>query len=314
MLNRSAVLAFYIGAYCLGAVCTGAVLLPPGAALAQQPAPAGPATAPAPAAKDTTAPEAASGDAIAHLSDVLMIDPTIEVLRDEGLEYGDTLEAQMFPGQGGSRWQEQVAKIYDTARMRDVFDKVLTQELQGDAATVQAGVDFFGSDLGRRVLSLENEARRTLMDDAAEDAAKLRFTEMDEASEPRIATIRRLAELSDLVEANVVGALNSNLAFLQGMGDAGAFGSAMDEEQMLSDVWSQEDSVRAETEDWLYPYLTLAYSSLSDEELHHYIAFSETAVGRKLNAATFAAFDRVFVTVSRDLGRAAAAQMQGQDI
>lgn len=295
MLNRSAVLAFYIGA----------VLLSPGVVLAQQPAPAAPAGEPA---------QAATSDPVAHLSDVLMVGPTIEVLRDEGLDYGDTLEAQMFPGQGGSRWREQVGKIYDTTRMRDVFDTVLAQELKGDTATVQAGLDFFGSDLGRRILSLENEARRALMDDAAEDAAKLRFTEMDEASEPRIATIRHLAELSDLVEANVVGALNSNLAFLQGMGDAGAFGSAMDEEQMLSDVWSQEDSVRAETEDWLYPYLTLAYSSLSDEDLNRYIAFSETAAGRRLNAATFTAFDRIFVTVSRDLGRAAAAQMQGQDI
>lgn len=287
MLNRSAILALLIG---VSAVCAAPLR-------AEEPA--------------TTAEQSTD---IGHLSDVLMIAPTIDILRDEGLEYGGTLEEQMFSGQGGSRWQSRVDAIYDTAAMRKVFETELSRELAGDHATITAALEFFGSDLGKRILSLENEARRTLMDEGAEDAAKLRFSEMDAASEPRIEVIRRFAELSDLVEANVVGALNSNLAFLQGMADTGAFGSEMTEEQMLSDVWSQEDSARTETEDWLYPYLTLAYSSLSDEELNSYIAFTETPAGKKLNVAMFAAFDRVFATVSRELGRAAAAQMQGHDI
>ena len=37
-------------------------------------------------------------------------------------------------------------------------------------------------------------------------------------------------------------------------------------------------------------------------------------VDRFLNTAMFAAFDKLFVAISRDLGRAAARQMQGEDI
>ena len=49
-----------------------------------------------------------------------------------------------------------------------------------------------------------------------------------------------------------------------------------------------------ETEDWLYPFMSLAYQPLTDAELQAYLAFSETAGGQRLNAAVFAAFDVVF--------------------
>ncbi|MFT4151619.1 MAG: DUF2059 domain-containing protein [Paracoccaceae bacterium] len=269
--------------------------------------------APAGWAQIPAAPPVVATDAIRQLADTLMIGPVVDILRDEGLEYGKTLEDQMFAGRGGPRWEAQVDHLYDPARMRSIFDAAFADEMAGDPVAVRAGQDFFGSELGQRILSLETEARRTLMDDAAEDAARLRFQEMEAADDPRLRQIRRFAEVNDLVEMNVVGALNSNLAFYRGMSDAGAFGG-MAEEDMLADVWGQEDSVRSETEDWLFPYLTLAYASLSDDELNAYIAFSENPQGKKLNIATFTAFDRVFTEVSRDLGRAAARQMQGQDL
>ena len=69
-----------------------------------------------------------------------------------------------------------------------------------------------------------------------------------------------------------------------------------------------------ETEDWLFPFLALSYAPLSDAELQGYIDFSRTAAGKKMNTALFAAFDAVFVQISRDLGRAVAQQMTGDDI
>ena len=79
-------------------------------------------------------------------------------------------------------------------------------------------------------------------------------------------------------------------------------------------LWAQEDQVRQETEDWLWPYLALAYQPLSDEEMQAYQVFSEAPEGRALNAALFAAFDASFVRISGELGRAVALMVQGQDI
>ncbi len=98
------------------------------------------------------------------------------------------------------------------------------------------------------------------------------------------------------------------------MNDVGIPGMVMDEEQMMTDVWGQEESIRDETAKWLYPYLALAYRSLTDEELKAYIDFMGSPRAKRMNAALFRAFDRVFGKVSFDLGRGAALVMQGNDI
>jgi hypothetical protein len=99
------------------------------------------------------------------------------------------------------------------------------------------------------------------------------------------------------------------------MSDGGAFDDAqMTEAEMLADVWSQEPDIRAETEGWLYPFLALAYEPLSDADIEAYLAFSESQAGQAMNAALFAAFDKVFSDISRDLGRAVAEMLSGRDI
>ena len=124
----------------------------------------------------------------------------------------------------------------------------------------------------------------------------------------------RFAKVNDLIEQNVSGSLNSNLAFFQGMAEAGGPGGDVTEDQMLSEVWAQEPAIRVETEDWLFPYLAMAYGPLSDAEIDGYVAFSTTNPGQKLNQALFTAFDRLFTSVSRNLGLAAGRQLLGEDI
>ena len=260
----------------------------------------------------TVAPEVqAAADA---LLEALRIGDTIAILREEGLEYGRTLESDMFPGGGGSGWTATVERIYDAARMREAFAQALTVELAKDPAAIGGMVDFFSSDLGQRVVELEIEARRAYLDDATEEAAKVALEELRAEGGARLEALERFVTVNDLVESNVSGALNANLAFYRGMDEGGAFGGEMTEDQMLSDVWAQEPEVRQSTTDWVYSYLNLAYGPLSDDDLAAYTAFSESEVGQKANRALFAAFDKVFTPISTALGVAVARQLQGQDI
>ena len=275
-------------------------------------APAIPAAAQGDAAGvEVTATVAAS---VADLTRTMQIDEIISVLREEGVAYGRTLEEDMFPGAGGPGWDAAVEGIYDEARMRSAFEEGLTRELARAPDGIAAMQTFFGSDLGQTVLKLEIEARRTLLDKSAEEAAKLAWEDLTASDDPRVALLERFAAANDLVESNVMGALNANLAFYQGMQEGGAFGGEMTEDQMLADVWGQEEQVRQQVRDWLFPYLALAYGPLSDEELEAYIAYSETPEGQQLNSALFVAFDGVFSPVSKALGLAVAREMQGQDI
>ena len=251
---------------------------------------------------------------VASLAQTMRIGEIIEVLREEGIEYGKTLEIDMFPGAGGPAWAAEVDRIYDAVRMQEAFQSGLARELARAPDGITAMQDFFGSDLGQKVLRLEIEARRALLDDPAEEAAKLAWEDMSGSDSGRVALLERFAAANDLVESNVMGALNANLSFYQGMAEGGAFGDEMTEDQMLADVWGQEAEVREQVADWLFPYLALAYAPLTDDELEAYITYSESPAGQQLNAALFAAFDGVFTPVSKALGLAVARELQGQDI
>ena len=252
---------------------------------------------------------------ILQLSKTMQISAILAVMREEGLDYGTTLEPELFPGKGGAAWTAQVSRIYDVATMQVRFDAALVAALAlEEAASLDLMEGFFGSDRGQRILMLEIEARRALLDEATEDAAKVNVQEMAAEGDPRLALIRKFAEANDLIEMNVAGALNANLAFFKGMAEAGAFDDEMTEDQMLSNVWSQETDIRGETETWLYPYLALAYQPLSDDDMVAYLAFSELDEGKVLNSAVFEAFDDLFTAISAELGRAAAKQMRGEDI
>ena len=251
---------------------------------------------------------------IAALTQTLKIDALIAVMRTEGLANGKDMEADLFPGQGGAAWSVVVSRVYDAGRLHAIFDAALTKALQNDAATQQAMTDFFGTALGQKILALEIGARKTLLDDKATEAAAQVWAKAAAANTPRVAQINHFAEVNDLVESNVMGALNGNLAFYRGMNDAGAFPQPMPEDDMLAEVWGQEADVRHDTTEWLFPFLMLAYQPLSDHELDQYIAFSETPAGQKANRAMFTAFDAMFVQVSKELGQSAGRLMAGQDI
>lgn len=251
---------------------------------------------------------------MAGLGNLLQIDSLIAVMSAEGRANGGDMAADIFAGQGGDAWQGVVDRVYDTAHLRRLFDTGLNRALAGDTATIAAMTEFFGSDLGQRVLRLEVSARRALLEEATVEAASTAWEKLQSSDKPRAAQIERFVRANDLIDSNVVGSLNANFAFYRGLADGGAFDPPMAEQDMLAEVWAQEADVRADTIDWLYPFLALAYQPLTNSELDRYIAFSESPGGGKANVAIFQAFDSMFVAISKELGRSAARLMAGQDI
>ena len=260
------------------------------------------------------AAEVSTGISVQDLADALQLDALFEVLREEGIAQGTTLEADMFPGSGGLQWVGTVSAIYDVPRLQSRFESALEAELSEDPEALAEILAFYHSDLGERVVGLEIEARRAFLDTASEEAARVaadnRFAERD----PMVPLLRRFIEAADLIEMNVAGALSGNLAFLTAMAETGVYGDAMPADRLMEEVWGQEDQIRDDTTSWLYAYLGLAYTPLTEAELEAYVDFMESPAGKRVNAALFTAFDQVFRGVSQDLGRAAGLAMLGTDI
>ncbi|MGY9047269.1 MAG: DUF2059 domain-containing protein, partial [Rhodobacterales bacterium] len=195
-------------------------------------------------------------------------------------------------------------QMYDTVRdgvAQSLGDQDLTPLL-----------DYLGTEEGKRVVALEIDARQALVEPAAEDVARSTFRDLDGTGNPRLAQLDRLVDANDLVEANVTGALNASYNFYTGLAEGGAL--EMSEDEILSDVWDQEEETRQDTREWLYGYMLLAYGPLSNEALGEYIDISSSEAGQAMNRALFTGFNTMYDNISRQLGLAAAGQMQAQDL
>lgn len=238
------------------------------------------------------------------------IEDTVTIMRQEGLDYAGVLGEGMLGEEPGSGWASAVSRIYDVDKMTSVITDHLQEALSdADVAEVAA---FFTSDLGEEIITLELAAREAMADDAIEQVATEAVEAAREDNTWQYQQVLELIEDSDLVEFNVMGALNSNLAFYRGLADGSAIG--MSEEEMLADVAGQQDEIRGESEAWLQAYMLMAYQTLTPEQLNDYAALYRSEQGQQVNAALFEAYDQMYSELSYLLGRAVADQMRGEDL
>ena len=236
----------------------------------------------------------------------------IAIMQEEGIDYGKELGAEMFPAGAGAEWQDAVAAIYDVSIMNEEVRGAFGEAIVDD--DIPAMLDFFTSDRGRQIIELEVSARRAMLDPAVEDASREVAAAQVSDETDRFLAIRDFVDTNDLIESNVVGALNSSYAFYMGLIDGGVMPPDVTPETALQDVWAQEPDIRANTTEWVYAFLLLAYQPLSDDDLAAYQAFSETDAGADLNDALFLAFDGMFEDISRALGLASSRFMLTQEL
>lgn len=246
------------------------------------------------------------------LYEALALPQMLEIMREEGLDYGQTIATDMFPGSGLGRWNDAVSQIYDVEMMNDEVRGAFGDALEGD--DIDAMLAFYTSPTGRTIIDLEVSARRAMLDDAIEETSKDNAALAIADETPRALQVQSFVEANDLIEANVVGALNANYAFMTGLIDGGVMPPGITPDTVLRDVWAQEDEIRANTSEWVYSFLIMAYQPLSDEQMQSYIAFSNSAAGAEINSALFDAFNGMFDDISRALGLAASRFMISQEL
>jgi hypothetical protein len=207
-------------------------------------------------------------------------------------------------------WAQTVSQIYATDQMQDLVEQVMRAALHDTDLTPL--VAFYTSSTGQRITQLELSARRAFLDETIEAEAQEAARAAEDLTEGPRAVLRaqvlQIMQDSDLVEMNVMGALNANLMFMRGLVDGGA--SDLGSDDLLGDVWSQEEATRADTRDWLIGFLMLAYTPLTADEVEVYAAMWRTPEGRDLNRALFAGFNDMYDQLSYLLARSAAEHMQ----
>lgn len=258
----------------------------------------------------------ADNDAFDPLVDALQLRAVFAVMQDEGQGYGHDLDRELLGNTGGLAWQEIVTNIYQPDRIWRTFLPRFTTELTDQ--DINTMTTFLNSDLGQQITTLELQARKLMLDKTFEEDSRVAYRAIVEnpahKAQPRLKLLVKLVEANDLVEYNVMGAMNASYAFYTGMIKGNAFDHEISQADVLKDVWSQEDKIRLDTKEWIFAYLLLAYAPLTDAELQTYIDFSSSESGRALNTALFAGYDEVFIMVSKALGLSVALEMQSENL
>lgn len=253
---------------------------------------------------------AADPEQLQDLFKALHIEATIDVMHKEGVDYGREIGQDMLPDADSDSWHKVVKGIHDKDWMRSSVENRFAEALKSHDLTDI--LDYLQSAQGQEIIDLEIAARRAFLDPGIEQAARDRLEQRRDDKAPVLAAIDQLIRDSDLIERNVMGALNSNLLFYNGLVDGGVL--EMSQADIVADVWSQEDTVRDEARDWLNAFLLMAYEPLDKAELQAYVAFYQTSEGQVLNRAMFEAFDGMYEELSYILGRALARHLQSEKL
>ncbi|SFR17534.1 DUF2059 domain-containing protein [Poseidonocella sedimentorum] len=243
---------------------------------------------------------------------VLRMDDTIEIMREEGLAHSADLGAEMLPGGADGAWALTVETLYGMEVLRGHTRSAMYAAVAED--DLGPLVDWFGTELGQRIVGLEISARTAQLDEDVETAAEQVFLERSAAGDPRVDQIARFIAAGDLVEANLAGSLNANFRFYQGLIEGGGDAVRLSEQQALATVQAQAEEIRADTLMWLNAFLYMSYQPLSDAEMEAYLEFMESPDGALLTRALFAGFDAMFAETSYALGLALGRQMGAVDL
>lgn len=246
--------------------------------------------------------------------DALRIGEVAAILEREAVATSSDLVEGLVPQARHGGWARIVARINDADRVEARLRETFAETLEPDA--VAPILAFFDTALGARIIGLELSAREVLTTPGVEEAAAERFQEAVANDAPQVPQVEAFIDANDLIDSNVIGALNANAAFLEGMQDSGAsgLGAFVPEGDIRQEVWRQEPQIREGTISWVTAFVSLAYDPLPSDDFDAYIAFSQSDAGQALNQALFAAFDEVFVATARETGAALAGMLMSEDL
>jgi len=256
----------------------------------------------------TGAPVRAADPRIARLYALMQVSETIQIQQEEGMRNAQASAPELFDGALPEGWAQAVARAYERERMEEIVRTALAQGLEGVDLTPL--LDFYASPLGRKMVALEQSGRRVFLDPDVEEEARRMWRDAPEAA-PHAQAIRTYMQVNDLVERNVIAAMNADFTFLRAYFEGD---SEINEALILSDVWSEEENIRADSAEWLFAYLAMAYGPLTPEEMQASLALWHTPEGRALNNALLDGFSAMVVAISRDLGHSAGQILAGQDL
>jgi hypothetical protein len=179
------------------------------------------------------------------------------------------LEASDF----GYEWERVAREVFDTDRMRETALDMLSETLSDEMLSHAA--EFYASDLGQRLVAVENASHMREDDDAKRDEGLELLTEMPE---DRREVLRDMNAAVDSAGTGVRAVQEIQVRFLLAASYAGMLDYDLDEQALRALMAEGEAELRAQIEASALANAAATYASLSTEDLRAYVEALEHPV------------------------------------
>lgn len=179
----------------------------------------------------------------------------------------------------GLSWTQLASEVFDTGKMREMGLELLSGTL--DDAELNHAADFYASDLGQRLVMVENAAHLREDDEAKRAEGEALLAEMDEA---RIDVLAAMGIAIDSDDNGVKAVQEIQLRFLLAASYAGVLGYEIDEAALRAVLAKGEAALRTALEISALANAASTYQALSTEDLRAYVTALEHPLMQRVYA------------------------------
>jgi hypothetical protein len=183
------------------------------------------------------------------------------------------LQAEDF----GSEWKRLVSEVFETELMHDMAIDILGKTLSDDLLTHAA--DFYASDLGQRLVVVENSSHMVEEDGLKEESGGQIIAGLKGIGSPRVAILERLNDASGSEDTSLRSIQEVQIRFLLAAAGAGVIELQMDEPDLREAMKSQEPELRQNLRQSALEGAAYTYQAFSDAEM---VAYAEALENPKM--------------------------------
>ena len=168
----------------------------------------------------------------------------------------------------GSQWTRLADQVFDTERMHDQAIDILSQTLEEDL--LDHAVAFYTSDLGARLVEVENASHLDEDDGLKQEAGQAIVAGLVQIGSPRLEELKRLNAASGSEDASVHAIQEVQVRFLMAAAAAGVIELRMEEADLRESLKNQEGELRRGMQIAGLAGSAYTYQAFSDDEISEY--------------------------------------------
>lgn len=168
----------------------------------------------------------------------------------------------------GIQWTRLVDEVFDVEEMHNMAIDILAETLEDDL--LDHAVDFYTSDLGERLVVVENASHMKEDDELKQESGQAIVAGLVRLGSPRLEELKRLNAASGSEDASIHAIQEVQVRFLMAAAAAGVIELRMDEEDLRESLKRQEGEMRRSMQVSGLAASAYTYQAFSDEEVSAY--------------------------------------------